>query len=94
MQLDRDKLDPVYVNTRREAFIILAVWATCLVYTVTYCRLFGYNLPPEQITITFGMPSWVFYGVLLPWIAAGVFSIVYSLFFMTDDDLGEEQSDV
>jgi hypothetical protein len=38
-----------------------------------------------------GMPDWVFVGILVPWVLCGLFSAFFSLFAMTDDDLGAEQ---
>ena len=35
--------DPVYLNCRREAILILVLWACCFVYTVTFCYLRGYH---------------------------------------------------
>lgn len=35
--------DPVYRNSRREACLILGLWATCFAYTLTFCYLFGYT---------------------------------------------------
>lgn len=85
-----DRWDPVYLNCRREAVLILMAWAVCLLWTVGYSYTFGYNLAAEQVTITLGMPSWVFWGVLVPWMAATVFSCWFSLSYMADDDLGDD----
>lgn len=81
--------DPVFINARREAWWILAAWVVCLVWTVGYCALWGYNLPPDQIRTILGMPSWVVWGVLGPWIAATLFSVWFGLIYIADDDLGE-----
>lgn len=35
--------DPLYLRTRREAFIILGMWACCFLWTVPYCYLYGYR---------------------------------------------------
>jgi tellurite resistance protein TehA-like permease len=35
--------DPSLIRSRREAFMILGLWAACFVYTATYCYLFGYS---------------------------------------------------
>ncbi len=34
--------DPVFLDSRREAFLILLIWGLCLVWTVSYCYRFGY----------------------------------------------------
>jgi len=88
----QDQLDPVFVHTRREAIVILIVWAIALVWSVGYCTLFGYPDSDTQVSLTLGMPSWVFFGVLSPWMGAGLFSVVFSLFFMADDDLGLDEA--
>lgn len=85
-----DELDPVYRHTRAEAVIILIVWAACLVWTVGYCTTHGYAEPDGPIDTVLGMPAWIFWGVLTPWATATVFSIVFALCFIKDDDLGED----
>lgn len=35
--------DPVYLDSRREALVILLAWAVCLVWTVSYCYVNGYT---------------------------------------------------
>jgi hypothetical protein len=62
-----DNLDPVFVNSRREALIILGLFAVALIYTVTYCYLCGYNRAVESIETYWGIPDWVFWGVFAPW---------------------------
>ena len=88
-QLD-DELDPVVVHSRREAIVILVLWAVCLAWTVGYSYLTGYHVD-GPVSITLGMPTWVFKGVFVPWIAATIVSVVYALWFIADDDLGEHE---
>jgi hypothetical protein len=83
--------DPVFVNSRREALIILCSWAACLVWAVPYCYLYGYpgeSFDPAQLETIWGIPSWVFWGIVAPWILATVFTLGFCLFVMSDDDLG------
>ncbi|RUL89767.1 hypothetical protein [Tautonia sociabilis] len=35
--------DPVYLDSRREALVILLAWFACLVWTVGFCYLHGYS---------------------------------------------------
>ncbi|MEX0939520.1 MAG: DUF997 family protein [Pirellulales bacterium] len=84
----------MYVHGRREAVVILAVWATCLIWTVGTSYALGYGAPTGAVETIWGIPHWVFWGVLVPWVAATVFSLVFSLGFMADDDLGEALDDV
>ena len=62
-ELYTDELDPTFVNSRREACIIFAYGSSHFVGGVPFCYLNGYNVAdPENIPITFGMPSWVVWG--------------------------------
>ena len=61
-----------------------------MAWTVPYCYLFGYDNDPETIRITLGMPSWVLWGVAVPWLAATVFSCWFALCYMKDDPLDGE----
>ena len=36
-----------------------------------------------------GIPDWVFYGIVLPWLAAGIVSIWFCFFFFVEDDLSD-----
>lgn len=83
-------LDPVFVHGRREAGVILAIWAVSMIWTVSYCYLFGYRAPdPETLELVLGMPSWVFWGVAVPWIAALGATFWFAQGYMVLDDLGE-----
>ncbi|MBI4602539.1 MAG: DUF997 family protein [Planctomycetes bacterium] len=82
-------------NARREAWIVLAVWAACILWTVTFCWLRGYRDAPvsrgEALPATvLGIPDWVVYGIGLPWVLATAFTIAFALFGIADDDLGED----
>ena len=86
-----DELDPVFLHARREALWILGAWAACLLWAVPYCYLNGYNRSAEELQTILGMPDWVFWGIVVPWILADVFAIWFCFFYMVDDDLGEAQ---
>lgn len=85
---ERDRPDPVFRNARREGAIALAVWAACLIWGVGFCAISGYDPPEGAVPTVLGMPRWIFIGVLVPWFVATVFTLVYSLRIMKDDDLG------
>jgi len=109
--------DPLFRNSLREAKIIIAIWAVALVYTCTYCYLYGYESHPsdpaavgpavsswfgplesfdrDPTTLTtplgLGIPDWVFYGVITPWIVCIVATFVFCLFIFKEDELGDNQ---
>lgn len=89
--------DPVLRNSRREAVIIALAWLASTTYCCVYCYFFGYRregamLGVDDIHPTFGMPSWVFWGILAPWAACALFTFWFAGFYMSDDDLGEDHT--
>ncbi len=94
---DQTKLNTLFQNARKEAVIILAVWLIALLWTVLFCYLSGYTnsdtMNRETVSITCGIPTWVFWGVAFPWGIADIFTIWFCLFYMKDDDLGAVQED-
>ena len=85
---DPPELDPTFRSTRREAAVIFAAWAAALLWTVPVCYLAGYGGTAATATVG-GIPRWVFWGVAVPWAAASLFALWFSLRVMGDDDLGE-----
>ncbi|MFK7819836.1 MAG: DUF997 family protein [Planctomycetaceae bacterium] len=85
---------PTFLNTRREAVIIFIAWCIALLWAVPTCYFLGYNKTPEELKTVLGIPSWVFWGIGVPWFVADVFTIWFCTFCMTDDDLGENESQV
>ncbi len=63
---------------------MVASWVACLLWSLGYSHFFGYGV--ADITLVLGMPSWVFYGILLPWVAATAFSVWFSLCYMQDEE--------
>lgn len=72
-----DKLRLSFTRARKESFHILAAWLTCMVWTIGYCALFAYEDQPP--TLIWGLPSWVLFGIAVPWLLATAYSIWYAL---------------
>ena len=90
---DLFKYDPTFLHARREAIVIVALFAVFCIWSISVCYGFGYLNTDEHrpdIATTFGMPSWVFWGICLPWIVVDVVAVWFCFFFMQDDDLGED----
>ena len=77
-------------HARREALLIMAVWALALVWSVGCGYVLGYGRQPEEIGLILGIPDWVFWSVVLPWGICLAFSVWFCFVFMTDDDLGHD----
>ena len=83
--------DPVFLHSRKEAIIIFCLWATGFVWAVPFCYLNGYidDFNPETFQTIWGIPSWLFWGIAVPWLVADVFITWVGFCYMADDDLGE-----
>lgn len=77
-------------SSRREATFVAIVWALACLYTVGYAGLFAYRrgAAPELVL---GMPSWVAWGVIVPWVVTSLVTCWYAMRGIQDEDLGEEQ---
>ncbi|MBI1345361.1 hypothetical protein GC163_03650 [bacterium] len=84
------KDDPLLKSAQREALICGAVWILATAYSVGYSWLYGYRRPIESLTYVFGLPDWIFWGVVIPWLACTLFSAWFCLFYMSDEALCEE----
>ena len=85
-----ESLDPVFANAKRETKVLLVTFLVFLVWSVGVSYYLGYGIDPEIIeTRIFGMPRWVFWGVLVPWGVATLFTIWFAWFFMMNDSLDE-----
>lgn len=58
-------------------------------------RLESFDRAPGSLTTPFGLgiPDWIFYGVVAPWIACIVATFVFCLFVFEEADLGNESED-
>lgn len=50
----------------------------------------SFNRKPESLTFVFGIPDWVFYGVIAPWIICLIVTVLFCAFFFAEDDLGHD----
>jgi hypothetical protein len=86
--------------------VTAAVWVLALSWAVGYCCLRGYqhhapdswlvrsglaiNRTPEDFRHFWGIPDWVWVGILLPWLLCTAFTVAFSRWGMKDDELGAE----
>ena len=81
--------DPAYLNALRELKIMACFGALSLLWTIGYCSLYAYQTVDQQgaqIPMTWGIPSWVVWGIALPWATSGLFTICFALFYIKEDD--------
>lgn len=70
--------------------LVVVVWLAALTYTVGYCAVRGYGRAVDDLTFVFGVPDWVFWGIVAPWFVCAVLSWLFGTLFVRDQDLGEE----
>ena len=90
-RLDGVQYDPVFLHSRREAIVIFCLWLAGLAWAVPFCYFNGYiaDFDADRFSTTWGIPTWLFWGILVPWIVADVFTTWFCFFYMVDDDLGQ-----
>ena len=62
-----------------------------MLWAVPFCLSTGYidNFDPDNFSMIWGIPTWLFWGIFVPWILADLFTTWFCFFYMEDDDLGE-----
>ncbi|MEM7384345.1 MAG: DUF997 family protein [Verrucomicrobiota bacterium] len=81
-------------QARRETWAILIGWTVFAVWVIGFAAARAYVPPDKEVEILFGLPSWVFWGVALPWVFANGFTFWWCCFYFQDEDWsgeGEEE---
>ena len=88
-RVPREDEDPLLRSARREMKVAVIFWAVFASWAIGLGKLLAYQKQPEgeMVNMILGMPSWVFWVVMLPWFLATVFTIWFALRFMKDHDL-------
>jgi len=81
---------PILASARREALVVAGLWATAGAWSITFCYLNGYGATADKLHFTLGFPTWIFWGVVFPWVLCALLSLLIANFVMTDADLGLE----
>lgn len=71
-------------KVRTEAVVAGGLWVVFAIWTIGACYVLGYKA--EKTTFFYGIPTWILWGVMLPWVAATVANSVFAIFFMADDE--------
>ncbi|MCI0638352.1 MAG: hypothetical protein L0Y72_12970 [Gemmataceae bacterium] len=102
---NKESARSLFRNARREAWIVALVWALAFAWSVVWCYIHGYAHdeasllvrlgwveagPARTPELVLGFPDWVFWGILLPWLACSAFTVWFGIWGMSDDNLGSE----
>jgi hypothetical protein len=101
---NNDQYDPVYLHARREAGVVIGLFALALFWSVGSYYFTGYVQPlPDQqqvamaddprfvapeVSTLWGIPTWVVTGIVVPWIVIDCVAFWFCYYYMADDDLG------
>lgn len=100
---DREAFAKTFHHGKWEALFALGMWILAALWAVGFCYLRGYNShdpngwlvrsglarvrSPENLETVFGIPDWVCYGIVIPWITCTLITVIFGLFIMADDDI-------
>ena len=92
---DDYELDPVFLNSKREALVIFGVWFLCMIWTVPVSYMLGYgqHVTPGDVSTVMGIPTWTFWGVVFPWLIADVITTWFCFRFLKEDALDDSEED-
>jgi hypothetical protein len=88
--MNEHKENRVLRHSRREALLALVIWLAAMSFTVGYCARHAYGRDPSDLSFVMGFPDWVFWGIVVPWVACVVVSWWFAVFFMGDEPLDPE----
>lgn len=71
-------------SARREAFWIVGIWLVFATWVIGYAAWGAYPEDPSSMTLTLGFPTWVVWGIAVPWVMASCVTIVFCLVGMED----------
>ena len=87
-----------YRRSLAEMWTVLAVWALAGVWTIAVSFALGLRVRPEQLSFPLGLgiPHWVLWGVVVPWIVCNAVTVVMCFWGIEDIPLDSEadRSDV
>ena len=88
-RVSKEEEDPLLRSARRELKVAVLFWLVFACWAIGLGKLLAYQKHPEgeMVNTILGMPSWVFWVVMLPWALATVFTLWFALRFMKDHDL-------
>ncbi|MCA9128459.1 MAG: hypothetical protein KDB22_15335 [Planctomycetales bacterium] len=82
--------DPVFLHATREAWTVLAIFGVFALY----CLAASYWSSPladsatgPEVSMIIGMPTWIFWGVFVPWGVANLVTAWFCFVYMKRDSL-------
>jgi hypothetical protein len=91
---ERPAYDRSFLQTRREAWSAVLIWFLALCWVVPVSYVFGYQQPTSsaELSMTLGMPTWVFWGVAMAWVVSSIAGISLCVWFIEEEEFVETAS--
>lgn len=83
--------DVVFVQSRKELIVILIIWLVFAVWVVGASGLLGYEASEGEVAVTWGIPTWVFWSIGVPWVVANGVIGWFCFGFMRDQSLEDDE---
>ena len=85
------QLDPVYVHARREAIVVVGIFFVFAICTLTIAFTLGSRTPEgeRKVATLLGMPTWVVWSIVVPWVVANIITGWFCFYYMADDPLDD-----
>jgi uncharacterized membrane protein YhdT len=77
-------------QSRKEFRFMILTWVAFAAWTLTYNHFNAKGIEGEAVEIVLGMPKWIIFGILVPWVIALTLTVWFALCFMKDTDLGDD----
>ena len=81
-------MEPSYRRTLKEAIVAALLWLGAGVWVIAVSYWLGSGRPVWSIG---GVPNWVLWGVLVPWLTLFLLHTWYSLVFLRADDDAQDR---
>ena len=89
------QLDPVFVHSRREALVVVGIFFVFATCTLTTAFTLGSRVSDGEpgVPTFLGMPTWVFWSIVAPWVVANIITGWFCFYYMSDDELDDGHAD-
>jgi hypothetical protein len=94
----KSDFDPDYLHSLRELVVLLVIFGLAFSWSIYVSFWLGY-MPTEdtevipEIPLILGMPAWVFWGILIPWLVIDVLAIVFCFGYMKADNAPDQSAE-
>jgi len=88
-----DELGESFRQSRRELTFQLGTWTIFAAWVVGYGSNTAFEAESETVVTTLGMPSWIVWGIAVPWIVAFAITVFFAGWFMKDTALVDDSAE-